>query len=411
MYTARRVYPFHKANFRLKGDFWGAPGWGPIPEDQPTLAEMLSEAGYRTALVADVYHMFKPSKNFWRGFSQWTFLRGQEMDRYLSGPKLSREQLDHWLPKKMQNKRTIEFVEQCVLNIHNRHHEEDFFSPKVFREAAKWLEENNDAKKFYLLVESFDPHEPWLVPAHYRNMYLKDNGQDQIKSAYANTSKLENYLLRRTQANYSGSVTQCDRWFGFFIEQLRVMDLLDKSLVIVTSDHGHSIGDGNYMGKRAYPSRPEVFDTPLMIRFPKAKYAGKTSTMFVQHHDIAAEILKQARVKPPASPVKGEPFLSRAVSGKPGLRDHVTIGWSSTPTVITDRWWFNCKCDGSGMLLYDLKARKSFTKNVANKYHKVARRLFEQALADAGGSFPDWLIEMAQKQADAPGCSDLAARK
>ena len=41
IYTGRRVYPFHNGDFRLKGDFVGAPGWGPIPEDQDTLAELL----------------------------------------------------------------------------------------------------------------------------------------------------------------------------------------------------------------------------------------------------------------------------------------------------------------------------------------------------------------------------------
>ena len=374
------------------------------------LAEMLSAADYRTAMVADVYHMFKPSKNFWRGFGQWTFLRGQERDGQYSGPRLSQEELDHWLPKKMQTKKTVDFVQQCVMDIRNRHHEEDFFAPQIFREAAKWLEENNDAREFYLLVESFDPHEPWLIPAHYRKTYLKKCGQEQITSSYANTSKLDNYLLRRTQANYSGSVTQCDRWFGFFMEQLRVMGLLEKTMVILTSDHGHSIGEDDYMGKRGYPSRPEVFDIPLMIRFPKAKHAGKSSDMFVQHHDIAAEILKQAKIRP-GTPIDGKPFLSRATSGKTGLRDHVTVGWSSSPTVITNRWWFNCKCDGRGMLLYDLQGRKPFAKNVADKHGKVARRLFEQAAADAAGGFPDWLIEMARKQADAPGCSDLAARE
>ena len=101
VYTGQRVYPFHKGDFRLKGDFVGAPGWGPIPEAQPTLAERLREAGYRTGLIADVYHMFKPSKNFWRGFDQWTFLRGQENDPFRSGPRLTQEQLDHWLPREM----------------------------------------------------------------------------------------------------------------------------------------------------------------------------------------------------------------------------------------------------------------------------------------------------------------------
>ena len=62
LYTGRQLYPFAGGETRLRGDFVGAPGWGPIPEDWPTLAEQLSEAGYRTALISDLYHQFKPSK-------------------------------------------------------------------------------------------------------------------------------------------------------------------------------------------------------------------------------------------------------------------------------------------------------------------------------------------------------------
>ncbi|HET9748504.1 MAG TPA: sulfatase-like hydrolase/transferase, partial [Casimicrobiaceae bacterium] len=42
IYTGLRTYPFHNGDFRhIKGDFVGiAPGWGPIPESQTTLAEM-----------------------------------------------------------------------------------------------------------------------------------------------------------------------------------------------------------------------------------------------------------------------------------------------------------------------------------------------------------------------------------
>lgn len=71
LYTGLRTYPFHGGDFRLKGDFVPAPGWGPIPETQHTLAEILHAAGWRTALVSDLYHEFRPSKNFWRGFAQW----------------------------------------------------------------------------------------------------------------------------------------------------------------------------------------------------------------------------------------------------------------------------------------------------------------------------------------------------
>lgn len=409
IYTGRRVYPFHNADFRLKGDFVGAPGWGPIPEDQPTLAEMLREAGYRTSLMADVYHMFKPSKNFWRGFDQWTFLRGQEKDPARSGPRLTQKEIDYWLPREMQNEHTVDFIQQCIMNIHDRTKEEDYFAPRVLKEAAIWLEQNQDADKFFLTVESFDPHEPWLIPPHYRRMYLKEDGQEQVKSGYADTSTLDRKLLDRTRANYSGAVTMCDRWFGFFMETMEVLGLLDNTVVIFTSDHGHSIGDRNYLGKRGYPSSPEVFDVPLMVRFPGAQHAGKKSDILVQHHDITATILELAKVEP-RSEIDGVSFLRNAVSGRKNIRDHVTVAWGSTVTVVTDRWWLNCKVDGTGILLYDLNATDPFAENVAEENPDVVKTLFSMMEKDAAGGFPGWLIDLAKNQADAPGCSDLAAR-
>ena len=95
LYTGQRVYPFINADFRLKGDFVGAPGWCPIPEEQDTLAELLQKNGYRTGLFSSVYHMFKPSKNYWRGFNQWMFIRGKERDRYRSGPLPRQEEIDY----------------------------------------------------------------------------------------------------------------------------------------------------------------------------------------------------------------------------------------------------------------------------------------------------------------------------
>ena len=217
-------------------------------------------------------------------------------------------------------------------------------------------------------------------------------------------------LLARTQANYSGSVTLCDRWFGYFMESMRVLGLLDNTMVIFTADHGHSIGDNNYMGKRGYPSSPEVFEVPLMVRFPKGKHGEITSDMFVQHTDITAEILDTAGVSIPKE-IDGKPFLKDAVAGKPGRRDHGTVAWGSVITVINDRWWFNCKVDGTGILLYDLKTDKPFARNTADENPDVVNKLFAQAKEDADGGFPEWLIDLARNQTDAPGCSDLAARK
>ncbi len=422
LYTGRRVYPFHDSDFNLKGDFKGAPGWGPIPEEQPTLAEVLRDAGYRTGLVSDVYHMFKPSKNFWRGFDQWNFVRGQELDPYRSGPRLRAEQMEHWFNREMReqglgNKIVVDvvddFVRQCVMNYYGRDREEEYFAPKVLREACLWLEQNRDADSFFLTIESFDPHEPWLPPAYYRDMYVEEEGEEQIISAYGDVSGLSDGVVARTRANYSGEVTMCDRWFGHLMEQLRVTGRLDDTLVVLTSDHGHSIAERGYMGKRGYPSAPEVFDIPLLIRFPGAEHAGAESDAFVQHHDITATILDALDVAP-AESIDGISFLTSALGdGGVGRRDHVTVAWGPAFTVVTADWWLNAKVDGTGVLLHRIGgagAGDPFAANLADEHPQVVQELFGLAQEDAKGDFPGWLVEMAEREEDAPGCSALAVR-
>jgi len=405
IYTGRRVYPFHDGNIWPKDDPVREPGWTPIPEAQSTLAETLREAGYRTALVSDLYHMFRPGKNYWRGFDQWMFLRGQEGDPARSGPSLTQAEIDYWLPKELQNELRIGSLERGVRNFRDRTKEEDTFPARVFIEAARWLEQNQDAGQFFLTVESFDPHQPWLIPPHYRAMYLDEDVPQQILTGYGDVSGWDPKLVAGTQANYSGNVTLCDRWFGYLMETVRVLGLLDDTMVIFTADHGHNICDRGLLCKHYYPSYPEIFDVPLIVRFPGAAHAGTTSDNFVQHHDITAAILDAAGVEPP-EPIDGRSFLDAAVTGRSGPRDHVTAAWDVAVTVVTDTWWFNGKVDGTGALLYDLDAEGDpFAVSVADKHPDIARRLFEQALEDAGGSFPDWLIERAGKKPDAPGSS------
>ncbi len=60
------------------------------------------------------------------------------------------------------------FSSRILLNMRDRVREELWFNAQVMQEAARWVEQNLDAKRLFLTVESFDPHEPWFVPEHYR---------------------------------------------------------------------------------------------------------------------------------------------------------------------------------------------------------------------------------------------------
>jgi arylsulfatase A-like enzyme len=429
LYTGQRTYPFHNGRFRLKGDFVPAAGWGPIPEEQHTLAELFAAAGYRTGLVSDLYHQFKPSKNFWRGFDEWQFVRGQETDPSRSGPRPSREELDRWVPAELRELRDAElrksgllrgdrtdwFSGRILRNMHDRGSEDAWFNAQVMQGAAKWLQQNADARRtgegVFLTVESFDPHEPWFVPEHYRRRYDDSDGREQVISPYAEVN-LPPDLLHRTRANYAGLVTMVDRWFGHLIEQLRVGGWLDDTLVVVASDHGHSLGEHGYIGKRQYPSEPEVVDVPLLVRHPAGFGAGTVHDGWVQFHDVAATILDAAGVAAP-EPIDGRSFLDSALHGGAPIRDSVVVGWSSAVTVVTEEWWLNAKVDGTGAFLHPRSgvqvASTDLGKNLAEEQPEVVTQLFQHAVAEAQGGFPEFLLEEAAAAEDAPGCSPLAA--
>jgi len=68
---------------------------------------------------------------------------------------------------------------------------------------------------------------------------------------------------------YAAQVAALDRCFGGFVGYLKKKGLYDRSVVILTSDHGESLGEDGRWG-HAYTLYPEVVQIPLIIRLPPA---------------------------------------------------------------------------------------------------------------------------------------------
>ena len=459
IYTGKRVYPYRKELIH-RGDFINAVvgwiGWGPIREDRTTISEMMQMYGYTTGLFTDIQHQFKPSKNFHRGFDEWNYIRGYELDTYRSGPLPDEETINKWMPPETidsiisllpeeyreDNKRVKDLVDyfkeyfsRCFMNMYGREKEEDYFVGQTMGKAMDWLKQNQDKEKLFLTIESWSPHEPWFVPEQYREMYTRgENLPQQVITFYNDVSKFPEKVLRSTRANYSGLVTMCDAWFGRLIDAVKDLGMLDDTLIIVTSDHGHSIGDRGYMGKRGYPSAPEVYDVPLFIRHPdKAFGRGIENNSMVQHTDMTATILDIAGIRPididtmyspmakylpgyvmkdleeyPNANLHGKSFFNNIIDGSSSFRDHVTVAWGPAVTVIKDNWWLNCLVNGKGAILHNLDNSNAFDKNLASDEPGIVKDLFKLALKDANGKIPPHVLQLANDQKAIPGCSELA---
>lgn len=116
---------------------WRWRGWHQLYAEDVTLSETLRDAGYTNALVTDVYHQFKPGKNFQRGFQSWRYIRGQEHDALESGPRKAIN-LSAYVPSRWPEFETYQ-LEQYLMNRREWKTEEDWPAAQVFREAARWL--------------------------------------------------------------------------------------------------------------------------------------------------------------------------------------------------------------------------------------------------------------------------------
>ena len=68
-------------------------------------------------------------------------------------------------------------------------------------------------------------------------------------------------------AAYASRVRRLDACFGEFIDDLKTRGLYDDSIVILTADHGDSLGEEGRMG-HAYTIFPEILQIPLLVHLP-----------------------------------------------------------------------------------------------------------------------------------------------
>lgn len=67
---------------------------------------------------------------------------------------------------------------------------------------------------------------------------------------------------------YASRVRRMDACFGEFVEDLKMRGLYEQSIIILTSDHGDSLGEDGRMG-HAYTIFPEVIQVPLLVHLPE----------------------------------------------------------------------------------------------------------------------------------------------
>ena len=367
-------------------------GWEPIPEEQTTLAEILDEAGYQTLLVTDTLHQFRASYNFHRGFRVYEWVRGQERDLFRPRTPATDGRIEETLVGGPNASHAEEIMLQYFANTATREREEDWFAPRVFAKGRDLLTASAEApgdQPFFLVVDAYDPHEPWDPPEEYTNLYSEGyEGKEPFTSSSGPSDWLTEAQLERMRALYAGEVTMMDRWLGRFLDRMGELNLFEDTLLILLSDHGHAFGEHGYAGKVPEALYPELTDIAFMIRHPEGKMAGETSDYFASTHDVAPTILGFLGIEAPR-PMQGADLSVFFGGGRPAPRGHVTAGYHNNVFARDERYAMFARNDRTGTHLFDLEADPNMDENIAAENPDVMDGMWnDYVLGDAGGPMP-----------------------
>jgi arylsulfatase A-like enzyme/Tfp pilus assembly protein PilF len=221
---------------------------------------------------------------------------------------------------------------------------------EVMSDALAWLE-GVRSRKFLAWVHLYDPHAPFDPP--------------------------EPFASRYPQQPYLGEIAYTDQVVGRLLDFLRERRLLERTLVVLTADHGESLGDHGESA-HSYFIYDATTRVPLIVRTPWG-LAGRSRTQ-VGSADILPTVLDLAGL-PPQPGVDGR-SLVRALFD-PGL----DLGLQSYSETYYPRFhygWQHLQSlrDGRYKLveaptpeLYDLERDPEERKNLHAERGETAERL------------------------------------
>jgi arylsulfatase A-like enzyme len=348
-------------------DFLWKP-WGSIEVWEEPVTRAIERAGVTTMLVTDHPHLFETGgENYHTDFFGWEYLRGHEGDPWRTAPDPS------WIGAPAlpaaRGAWWWERISGAPSTLHRGYdrsrtwfrEEADFPGPKTMTAAAAWLRDQSAAHdRWFLLVDEFDPHEPFDTPAPWAGRYEDGEwpGERLIWPPYADgaisAGRLDEREGAHIRANYGAKLAMIDHWFGLVLDAFDAGDLWDDTALVVCTDHGHYLGDHrrgrDLWGKPAVPQFEPLGHIPLLVHWP-GRPGGGTVDALTTSVDLHATICDVFGVEPPRAG-HGTSLVPLLTGEATSVRDWALGGVYGSWVQVTDgRWKYARAPEGDGFPL------------------------------------------------------------
>lgn len=348
-----------------------------FPATNPTMAHYLRLLGYRTTLSGKM-HFVGPDQL--HGFDERLTTDIYPAD-FAWTPNWDRanERIDKWY----HGMDTLHEAGQAKATYQIDYDEEVGFAAK---RKLYDLARDPDPNPFFLCASFIHPHDPYVARPEWWELYDHDaidmpdvpdlNSLDphtrRIRSGIqADTIGYDEEHVRNSRHGYYANTSYFDNWVGQLVEVLTETNMVDSTVVIVTSDHGDMLGDRGAWFKMSFHERSAR--VPLVMAGPGIP-AGTTVSNASTHLDYLPTLLDLASDGGPW-PELGVELSGRSLwTSATGGRDEVDEAVGEYTGEMTSRPMFMIRrgrykyiaCDTDPPQLYDLETDPLERANLAD---------------------------------------------
>ena len=279
--TSPWTLPSHGSMFtgRLAGEL--SSGFRrPLNGAHPTVAEVLAAHGYITAgFVANLPYASRPL-GLGRGFLHYE-------DFPISVPQaITSSALGRFLNELCS--RTVRDLLQV-------------YQPLVYKPAAAvrrdvltWLEARREQRPYFVFLNLYDAHHPYVAPAPWRGKFQPDSLQP-FRPTSLEFRKMSARDIVAEHNAYDGALAYLDHEIGGLLNDLDQRGALSNTLVILTSDHGEQFGEHNRVshGNSLYR---ELLQVPLVLWHPTLVPTARVIETPVSLRDLPQTMLDLAGI-------------------------------------------------------------------------------------------------------------------
>jgi arylsulfatase A-like enzyme len=180
----------------------------------------------------------------------------------------------------------------------------------VNREFLAWLSGRRQPERpFFVFLNYFDAHYPYLVPKEHRHRFgarpVTQQEWDIIENWWTvdkQTLSVQDTTFARDA--YDSCVADLDEQLGLLLDELEDLGVLERTWVIITSDHGESFGEHGGFGHGGSLYQTELH-VPLLILPPERNLPARVVTQTVTLRNLPATIVDVLDLKA-GSPFPGE---------------------------------------------------------------------------------------------------------